>query len=138
MNGLPSYESATQSDLKARARSLKAKPQTNATWTRVAIACGVVLLSLLALLYLDDAFVSSPDNHPQTSSDMYAGYGINTDDGSSGSKNLPKLVSGQVEPDSKTINPATAQLPLRKAVIVSSYKDQNVAWLDKLSRVSRG
>lgn len=131
-HGLPSYKSA---DLGEKTFNLRPQTRTNATWSRVAFACAAIVVSIYGLLYLDTTVVSE---HPASAYDPYDGYGESIGGAASHEGSLPKLVSSNDEPDSKTIDPSTGQLPLRKAVILSSYKDQDVTWIDDLKTVSKG
>lgn len=131
-HGLPPYK---KTDFGEKTLNLQSQARTNATWSRVAFACAAIVVSLYGLLYLDTSVVSE---HPATAYDPYDGYGESTGGAASNDGSLPKLVSSNDEPDSKTIDPKTGQLPLRKAIILSSYKDQDVSWVDDLKSVSKG
>lgn len=127
-----------KNSLNEKTRAFNNSSASSISWSRVAIACGIVAASLLGLLYLDEAVSSPKSPNPYLWADPYADYGIDVDDSGEKVHKLPQLVSSHIEPDSKTINATTGQLPLRKAIVISSYKDQNVQWLDELSKYSRG
>lgn len=121
-----------------KTRTLNSTAKPGISWSRVTIACGIIAASFLGLLYLDEAVTSPTKPRPYLSTDPYAGYGIDVDESGANKHRLPQLISSNIEPDSKTINATTGQLPLRKAIVISSYKDQNVEWLEELSKYSRG
>lgn len=125
--------------LRQRTRALTPNA-TGASLSRIIGACAVVFFSLIALLYLDDAFPSTESRASTMSAQLNSG--IDLDDPAEGSKDVsvsrPQLVDSSPEPDSATIDPATGQLPQRKALVISSYKDQDVSWLEELNSISQG
>lgn len=137
-NGIHSYSDKLGDELRRDTRALKRSPATLASSSRVFLAFTVIVLALAGLFYLDDSFPGSDRQGNLASSFLGQEY----DDDMGGSKDItvsrPHLVDTSPEPDSATIDPATGQLPLRKGLVISSYKDQDVSWLEELHRIAKG
>lgn len=121
-------------------KAVPTTPATAANTTRVFLACTTIFLCAVALFLLEDS--ATPSSRQLGSP---AGQQLNPNpdyDSYYGSKDIylsrPHLVDSSPEIDSATIDPATGLLPSRKALVISSYKDQDVSWLDELHNVSKG
>lgn len=135
MNG---HMAESKQYLRPHTSDLKARQKTGASKGRTIIACAVVIATILSLFYMDGT--SFPSHRKFLAESQYEGYDLDeAGNGADGARQrFPTLVSSNSEPDSRTIDPQTGQLPLRKAIVISSYRDQDVQWLEELSQVSKG